>query len=50
MVEFLAPPPPAAPVPLPRLTGEDPLWHDLSMILPRQRGSGTMRSMVEGAQ
>ena len=35
--------------PSPVVTGEDPLWHDLSVILPRLRGRGTMRSMVEGA-
>jgi hypothetical protein len=36
----LAPPPPASPVPLPRVAGEDPLGHDLSLILPRLAGEG----------
>ena len=43
------PPPPSA-VPLPRFAGEDrPERPSATRILPRLRGTGPMRSMVEGA-
>ena len=44
-----APPPQAAPVPLPRLAGYEPLLRDFAVILPRLRGWGTTRRVVEGS-
>jgi len=46
-----APPPPPSAVPLPRFAGEDPMSRPAApLILPRLRGRGTTRSVVEGAR
>jgi hypothetical protein len=47
---IVAPPPPPSAVPLPRFAGEEPAARfGATWILPRLRGSGTTRSVVEGA-